>query len=161
LNSESEEEETPSPPDSPSSEPWDYVELPPRPNRVDSAAIYDFLSVIAKRFIYSVDLQSHMAESILFIRDEVVSLGERQKSLSKRVRAIEESVPKTLPVQSLQNDLKVISDKIDSISSSVSSLHFDVVSSMESGDTSASDRLEKIAAHISAARAAVSELADE
>lgn len=116
--------------------------LPPRPRRIDSAAVYDLLSLVAERFSKSVDLQIQMAETIIFVKDEVVSLRDKHTVISNKIKHLEQLIdsrviPTHMDAESMET-ISALDARINSALLSVNSMKDDVIVAVKS----ASDRME-------------------
>lgn len=126
-------------------------EVPVRPRRVDSAAVYDLLSFMVERFAKSVDLQVQMAETLVFVKDEVVAIRERQSSLSKRLKSMESATadpapPSIVDSSGIREEVASLSSRLESAVSSVNSIRQEVVGAVKSAaERMESDRMSRIA----------------
>ena len=127
-----------------------------KPKRVDAAAVYELLEIVANRTAAAAELQVQVATTLAYVKDEVVFLREKQGSLSKRVKSIDEHLSNQLSSDHSfspdNSDLKqsvdqtgeavmILVDGIMSIATSVNSLKEEVRNCMSLSKNSDSQKL--------------------
>lgn len=109
--------------------------FPVRPHRIDVKAVYDLLSYVAERFAKSVDLQVQIAETLVFVKDEVVAVRDKQSAISKRLKALEEfvgvRVHSSQLTSELNSEIALLSERVQAAASSVNSVREDVAKAMQ------------------------------
>lgn len=140
-------------------------DAPARPRRIDAAAVYDLLEVAVQRMAVSIEYQSQMATALVFVKDEVVYIRDRQSALSKRLKTLEEKLggPAEAPGglhPEIRDGFLAIAEGMAGVAERVNAIRAEVAGSMAPRSGDESDKLRRLGEALSRLTGEMSALRD-